>query len=215
MIAVALVISLAAALLLFTGGYLFGARRGAVAREHLREQTLLQARQIDSLREEMAGTFVEREESLRATIERALQPLVEREQFALELSQLKSGASERRDLGDLLNKIAEAGNFTAVVLGDADGLALAANAMVRDAERIAAISSLVFLIADRISAADLPQPLSVMIRDEADRTTLCRVFEVQGQRMTLTAVATGQSRLTPSALDPALVKVASVLANAA
>lgn len=214
MIAVALVITLAAALLLLIGGYLVGARRGVVAREQLRGQALRQAREIDALRELAAQSNVEREESLRVTIERALQPLVGREQFALNLSQLKSGAGERRDLTDLLDKIAEAGNFAAVVLADADGLALAANARAHDSERIAASSSFVLLIADRMSGADLPAPRSVMIRDEADRTTLCRVFKVQDQRLTLTAVATGQTPLMPSALDPALVKVAGVLANA-
>ncbi len=214
MIAIGLVISFAAALLLFIGGYLFGARRGGGAREHLRCQTLRQAREIDALRKEAAEISVEREGSLRAMIERALQPLVEREQFALNLSQLRSGAGERRDLTDLLDKIAEVGNFTAVVLGNADGLALAANARAHDVDRIAAGSSLVLLIADRMSGADLPQPLSVMVRNEADEITLCRVFKVHDQRLTLTAVARGQPRLTPSALDPALVKVAGVLAKA-
>lgn len=213
MIAIALVISSASALLLLTGGYLFGAKRGGVAREHLREQALRQARDIDSLREEVTQTAVEREESLRATIEHALQPLVERDRVAIDFSQLKSGGGESRNLTDLLDKIAEAGNFTAVVLGDEDGLALAADSAAQDSERIAANSSLLLLMADRMTSAGLPQPLSMMIRDEGDKTTLCRVFKVQDQLLTLTAVATGLSRMTPSALDPALVKVARVLAN--
>lgn len=214
MIAVALVTGLAAGLLLLTGGYLFGVRRGAVAREHLREQALRQARDIIALCDEAAQANVEREESLRATIEQALQPLVQHERFTLDVSQLKAGAGERRNLTDLLGKIAEAGNFAAVVLGDADGLALAANARAQDAERIAANSSLVLLMADRMSGAGLAKPLSVMIRDDADQMTLCRVFQVQDRRLTLTAVAAGQSRLTPLALDPALAKVAGVLAAA-
>jgi hypothetical protein len=84
------------------------------------KRRLRQAQEIETLRRDAAETGAEREASLRATIER--------EQLALDLSKLKSGADERRDLTDLLDRIAAAGKITAVVLGDADGLALAASA---------------------------------------------------------------------------------------
>ncbi|HXY58299.1 MAG TPA: hypothetical protein VEH76_06945 [Methylocystis sp.] len=215
MTAIALIIGLAAAFLLLTAGYLYGVKRGVAARESLRAQTTQLAREIEVLREDSLRLSDERQQSLRLTIEKALSPIVKREQLSLDLSQLKAGAGERRDLTFLLDRIAEAGNFSTVVLSDADGLPLAANAAADHPERLAVSASMMLLMSDRVSGDDQPRPLSIMIQDEANRVTLCRVFEVQGQRVTLTAVAAGDGRLSPTALDPALVKVSGMLANAA
>ncbi len=70
-------------------------------------------------------------------------------------------------------------------------------------------------MSDRMSGAGQPRPLSVMIHDEANNTTIYRIFEVQGRRVALMAAASGDFGLTPTALDPALVKVSGMLANAA
>jgi predicted regulator of Ras-like GTPase activity (Roadblock/LC7/MglB family) len=206
-----IVTALAAALLLMTGGYFFGVRRGAAARDGLREQGLRQAHEIEFLREDAAGFLSEREQSLRATIEQALAPLFQRNQLSIDLSRVKAGTGEPRDLTKLLDRIADVGNFSAVVLGDAEGLPLAANSRAQDPDRIAATSSMVLMTADRIASAHMSRPVSVMVRDESDKTTLCRMFNVQERRVTLTVVATGGSLLTPAALDPALVKVAGAL----
>ncbi len=212
MMPVALMIGLAAALLLLIGGYLFGVRKGGDARESLREDNSRLARDIEALKRDAAQTETERDEMLRATVERALGPLVQRERLAIELSELKAGTGKRSDLTTLLDRIAIAGGFLAVVLGDADGLALAASSGSRDADRIAANSSLLLLTMDRMAGQAFPRSLSIVIRDEAE-TLLCRVFKVQDQRVTLTAVATGEARITPSTLDPALVKVSGALAG--
>lgn len=207
----AIVIALASALLLLTGGYLFGARRGAVARERLRQQTLRQAQVIEASRESAASFSSERDTSLRATIEQALAPLFQRNQLSLDLSGLKAGTGEPRDLTKLLDQIADVGSFSAVVLGDAEGLALAANSRAQDPDRIAATSSLLLMTADRIASAQMSRPVSLMVQDESDKTTLCRMFKVQERRVTLTVVASSDALLTPTALDPALLKVVGVL----
>lgn len=213
MTAIAVLLGLCAAFLLLIAGYLVGAQRGVVARDNLRKQAMRQTSELDLLRDITTRASEERDHTLRATIEEALRPIVQREQLTLDLSQLKSGIG-KRDLNNLLERIARAGNFSAVVLSDEDGLPLAANAAADDAERLAANSSLVLLMADRMAGADRPQPLSVMVHDESNRMTLCRVLHVHDRRLTLTAVTTGDTRLTPAALDPALVKVAGMLANA-
>lgn len=214
MTAVAVLIGLGAAVLLLIAGYLAGLRRGAEAREALRAQSIRLFNELTAVQDDLARRSEAQEHSLRATIEEALAPIVQREQLSLDLSRLKSGAGERRDLTNLLDKIAEAGNFSLVVLSDDDGLPLAANGAAQDADRLAANSSLVLLMADRMSLANQPQPLAIMIHDETNRLTLCRIFQVQDKRVTLTAVASGNERLAPTALDPALGKVGGMLANA-
>jgi hypothetical protein len=206
---IALLIGFAAALMLLIGGYLLGVKRGSGAREDLRRENARQLQEIQALRKNEVQTEAEREESLRLTIERALAPYFQRESLAIALSDLKKASGKRSDLSSLLDQIAVTGGFLSVVLGDADGLALAANSAAQDADRVAANSSLLLLTMDRISE----QPafaVSIMIRNEVG-TTLCRIFNVQGQRVTLTAIAAGEGRYTPSALDPALANVAWAL----
>ena len=211
MTTIALIIALGAAALLLTAGYLFGVQRAFGAREALRAQTLKQAQDIEVLREELAHKSAEQERSLRSTIESAIAPLMQREQLSVDLSHVRSDAGARRDLAQLLDRIAEAGNFSDVVLSDEDGLALASNRGAPDADRLAANSSLVLLMADRIAGEGRPLPLSVMFHDEANKTTLSRIFRVQDRRLSLTVVASAEGRLTPTALDPALAKVTNAL----
>jgi hypothetical protein len=68
------------------------------------------------------------------------------------------------------------------------------------------------LVADQIGEEQGIAPLSVMVRDASDATTLCRIFRVQGQRLSLTAVS-NDSRLTSVALDPALMKIEAALST--
>ncbi len=170
------------------------------------------AHEVDALRKDAAQTETERDAMLRATIERTLAPLVERDRLAIELSELKAGTGKRSDLTALLDKIAMAGGFLSVVLGDADGLALATSSGSRDADRIAANSSMLLLTMDHMADAAVARTLSIVIHDEAE-TLLCRVFKVRDQRVTLTVIATGEARFTPSTLDPALVRVIGALAG--
>ena len=211
MILLSAVIGVGAAVLLLTGGYLLGANRGYRAREQLRRQNTEQAEQIGLLRQRLLP-LDEGDENLRTTIKQVLTPLLEREQLSFELSHLVATSGRRSDLTALMDQIAEKGNFLAVLLSDEDGWPLASSSNTRDLERLGATASLAFLLADRIARDSAAAPLSLMVHDEANTVTLCRIFSVADQRLSLTAVSSG-AQLTPMALDPALVKVAAVLSN--
>ena len=66
------------------------------------------------------------------------------------------------------------------------------------------------LLVDRLSRDDGPAPLAVVVHDAANRQMLSRVFVVKEQTLVLSAVSSG-AVLAPTALDPALVKVAALL----
>ncbi|MGJ4943376.1 hypothetical protein ACQR1W_22555 [Bradyrhizobium sp. HKCCYLS1011] len=210
----AIVSGLGAAILLLSAGYLFGARRGALARDLLRRQAQLQAASLDQLREQSRQKVTEQEASLRTTIQDVLAPLVERERISLDLAQLASEAGERRELVPLLDKIAEVGRFETVLLTNEEGLPLAANSAAHHPERLAAAATRMALAAEKIADAHGVAPLSVMLRDSSDATTLCRIFRVQDQKLMLTALS-NDSRLASVALDPAVTKIELSLATPA
>jgi hypothetical protein len=149
-------------------------------------------------------------ESLRAVIEQALTPLKQREQLAYELSTLNVDANDRSQLVSLLDQIAERGQFWAVSLHDDQGLLLAASRNTKNLERLTTISAMVLLVSDRLGRNEGSTPLSMLLHDEANMATLTRIFHVGGQRLLLSAVATGP-QLSATALDPALSKVGSIL----
>ena len=151
-------------------------------------------------------------DSLRAIVEQALAPLKQREQLAYELSSLNATTGNRNDLVLLLDQIADKGQFWAVALHDEQGLLLAASRNAKNLDRLAAISAMVLLFADRIGRNGAPAPLSLLVHDEANMATLSRLFVVGEQRLLLSAVATG-AQLTVTALDPALSKVGAVLSS--
>ena len=211
MILLSAVIGIGAAVLLLTGGYLFGASRGYQAREQLRKQNLEQAEEIGLLRQRLSLPD-EGDENLRTTIEQVLSPLIQRERLSFELSHLKAATGRRSDLTALLDQIADKGNFSAVLLSDEEGWPLASSSNTRELDRLCATASLLFLLAERIARDSAPAPLSLMVHDESNTVTLCRIFRVGDQRLSLTAVSAG-AQLTPTALDPALVKVDAVLSS--
>ncbi|GLH79493.1 hypothetical protein SSBR45G_44020 [Bradyrhizobium sp. SSBR45G] len=202
----AIVSGLGAAILLLTAGYLFGARQGALARDQLRRQVQLQAASLDQLQEQTSHDATERETSLRSAIQDVLAPLVERERISLDLAQLASRPGRRRELVPLLDRIAEVGRFETVLLTNEEGLPLAANTNGHHTERLAAAATRLSLVAEKIGGEHDVAPLSVMLRDASEATTLCRMFRVQDQTLTLTALSS-DPRLASVALDPALAKV--------
>lgn len=212
MLALSAIVGLGAAALLLTAGYLFGVKRGADVRERLRVQDLTQTQDLRRLREQLAQRKNEQEESLKAAIEQALSPLVQRDRLSYELSQLEGLPGQRGDLNKLLDQIADKGNFAAVLLSDNEGWPLASSSNAKDLERLGASASLLLLVADRMGRDDAPAPLSLMVHDGANRVTLCRIFNVNEHRLALTAVSSG-ALLTSTALDPALVKLDAALSN--
>ncbi len=194
----AVLIGVAAAALLLAAGYLFGVRRGSSAREALRQR--LSTRGLDG-----------DDESLRGAIQQLLAPLVERDQLGYDLAHLELGTGRRGELPRLLDDIADKGGFATVLLSDQDGLPLAASSGAADVDRLAGYSSMVMVVADRLSRNAGPAPLAITVHDESNQQLLSRLFAVAGQSLVLTAVAAG-TNLSPTALDPALAKLEAILA---
>jgi hypothetical protein len=204
-------VALGAAVLLLIAGYLLGAREGAKARESLRLLNRGFAKEIAQLRSRPAApTDGGNNETLRAALQEILSPLVTRERLSYDLSRLEGGSGQQRNLTAVLDQMAEKGNFSSVLLSDAQGWRIAASTTTKDPEKLGATASLLLLLADRIARDGSPAPLSLMLFDAGNTTTLCRLFFVNNQRLTLTVVANG-SELTPAAIDPALVKLNAML----
>ncbi|MGA3047886.1 MAG: hypothetical protein ABSD67_14745 [Terracidiphilus sp.] len=202
-------IAIASVVLLLSAGYLVGIRRGFAAREKLRADAQRYIQALQLAQSELERKAEVHEQGLRATIEEALAPLLHREQLSIDLSSLKAGKGAR-DLTLLLDKIAEAGDFTTVVLSNSEGLALAGNSGAEDLDRLSVNSSFVMLMAERIGVDEFPAPTAILVRDTADCTTLYRIFEVQDEKVALSAIASGTS-LTPTTLDAVLAKVSGML----
>lgn len=203
------IIGLGATALLLTAGYLFGLKQGYSARERLRKQNLMQAAELEQLPERLLSQQKEQDDSLRATIQQVLTPLVQRERLSHELSHLEA-RDHHSNLMALLDQMAEKGHFEAVLLSDEDGWPLAASSNTREPERLAVTASQLLLLADRLDRNGASAPLALMLHDETNTTTLSRIFHVGAQRLSLTATSTG-AQLTPTALDPALAKVDEIL----
>ncbi len=214
MILLSAIVGLGASVLLLFAGYLFGVKRGSDVREDLRRQDLTQTQDLKRLREQLSQRSDEEQESLKAAIQQALTPLVQRDRLSFELSHLEGRSGHHSDLTRLLDQIADKGNFTAVLLSDDEGWPLAASSNAKEADRLAATSSLLLLVADRLSRDSAPAPLSLMVHDGANVVTLCRIFKVDDHRLALVAVSPG-AQLSPTALDPALTRIDAVLSNRA
>jgi hypothetical protein len=215
-----IVLGLATAIILLLAGYLFGIRQGYQAREKLRKQlshsrdlkidALLQhSNALQRVIEPLAEWDVQ-VEKLRTEMQQVQASLTNQDQVALDLTNLQTSASNRSDLASLMNEISEKARFEAVLLSDENGLPLVSSSEAKDLDRLAAIASFVVIFGDRISRGDDARPISFLVRDNKKRDILCRIFNASNQRLVLTAVSDNQ-QLTPSALDPALDKVISLL----
>lgn len=216
----AIFMGLTTAALLLLAGYLLGVRQGHQARERLREQltkkndlkidTLLQ--QSDALQRviEPLAEWDVQVEKLRVEIKQMQASMFQQDQVALELSNLQTSTKDRGDLTCLMDEIAEKAHFEAVLLSDENGLPLVSSKNAKDLDRLAAIVSFVVIFGDRMSRDDVASPVSFLVRDSINRDILCRIFHVGNQRLVMTAVSV-KLQLSPSALDPALEKVTSLL----
>lgn len=168
-----------------------------------------QSEALQLMVQEMVGPLIRRDkdvEELRLVIQDVIAPLVQREQIAHELASIHAGSGDRAGLAPLLDEIGEKGRFEAVMLSDGDGLPLAASSSARDLDRLAALSSMVLVFAERIGRGGAAPAQSLIIHDAENRETLCRIFVVGGQRLLLTAVSRGQP-LSATTLDAALSQV--------
>ena len=214
MMPLAIILGVTTAAILIFSGYLLGIRRGLQARERLREQSLQLAEENRLIERNLVEFKIKDNQklidSLRYIVEQALAPLIQRERLLLELSNLNTISGDSNSLVLLLDEIAEKGQFWAVSLHDEQGLLIAASSNSENLDRLTAISTFVLLFAERIGRDATPAPLSMMIHDESNIATLCRLFNVGQHKLLLSAVATG-TQLTPTSLDPALAKVDSIL----
>lgn len=195
-----------AALLVLTAGYLLGVRNGVHARDALRGQLLQQAEEL----QRQASWGLANGSDLQVAIQQVLAPLLQRERLSIDLAQFHTDVEQRRNLAVLLDKIAAIGNFSSVILSNEEGLPLAANEGARDLDSMAATATRLLLVADQVAGDQGTAPIAVLVRNAANSVTLCRIFQVQGQRISLTAVC-ADSRLNSLALDPALVRIETML----
>jgi hypothetical protein len=196
---------MAASLLPLMVGYFLGLSAGAQERERIREKI----RHLEAAEHQSASPTGDESESLKS-IQEMLAPLVERERISIDLSKVNISLGERRDLSRLLDTIASVGHFGSVLLSNEEGLPLAANREARNAEQMAAFLTRLAMVTDQTAGRDGRAPVSILIRDALDETTLCRVFYVRGQRLFL-AARSSDARLTSVDLDPALTKVEAAL----
>ena len=140
---------------------------------------------------------------VRKMMNELLAPMLDRERSLRELSSIHVGAGGLGALPALLDAIAQKAGFSSVVLSDESGLPLAASSDASDVEGLAGIAAFFLTLAERAERASLPRPLSCVVLDETNRTTLHRMFVVGPTRFTVSAVSRGLE-VGPGALDPAL-----------
>jgi len=181
-------------------------RSAAVESQALRNAAAIAQREAERMSSQQNGAMRE--------VERVLAPYIEREKLLLDLAKIDSGSKSRSDLPSILDAIASKASFGSIVLSDESGLPVAASGGTRDPEGTAATSSLLFTLADRLAAHGQPQPIAVLVHDEANETILHRLFRAGPARYLLTA--TGRSRgVVPETLDPTLDTIERALMHEA
>lgn len=195
-----LMLAIIAAAAFLGAGYLFGARQGVAARDRLRQ----------ALAESEAKASVVPATDLRETLREVIEPYNEDQRLHRALSTLDQEFSSRGELPDLLRRIAHRGGFTSVILSDEVGLPIATHGGAHVAETLAAVSSLLLKLVDRLATAELPAPIGAVFRDVDNQLLVHRVFSVGGERFVLTAVTRARA-LNPDVLDPALIRIEALL----
>lgn len=187
-------------------------RRNKASEDHVGEKIEAVLTQGNELRQ-LVEPLIKREaefQNFYMAVQQTLNALMPSEQPDLDLSDLTINSKHRSELTRLLDQMAEKAHLTTVVISDEAGLPLAFNSDATQTDRMAALTSLIVLLSERISRNDGPAPLSVVIYDESNTQTLCRIFQVNQQKLFLLAQSV-DVRLTPTALDAALPKVNSLL----
>lgn len=218
--------SVAVAVALFAG-YLFGVRVSRLANQSLRQEREAAVAEIGRLRQQaglqtpdlradLAGLLApllqrdREQQGLGETVQRLLAPMVERERRGLALAEAGRGATRRGELPALLESLAERGDFQAVVLSDETGLPLAASKKADQPEVLAACSSLMLTLSDRLKSSGQPDARAMVIRDEAQRLTIHRILNLGEERYVLVAITSSPSA-SPEILDPALPRIEALL----
>ena len=185
---------------LWLGGYLFGAQRGRALRDELARAARAGGADAED---------ADRVAAVRRAVVEALDPLLSQEQLAARLREIPAGRHPG-DLGRLLDEIATRAGVSALVLCDAEGLAVASSSATFDADRLAAVASAYLALADRYDQLGVPVPQAFVARDADHQSVLYRIFTVCSNPYVLSAVTKG-TPLSPHALDAALDKIEHAL----
>lgn len=231
----AITLAAGAGLTLLCSGYLFGARRGLLAREALRQKLAEQAQTESTLRQQVArleqggqkqlseslGALLEplraqeqkNEEAMRAML-KLVRPVVEKDRLSQGLQQLPQLSDSRSGLRELLDRLAERGGFAAVVLSDEAGLPMACNHSCTSAETLAGTSSLLLILAERVPRHGAARPHSFVLHDEAGQVTLHRIFSVGSQRYLLSVVSnSAPDFVQPELFDTPIARLRTLLSS--
>lgn len=221
----------AACLLTWGGGYLMGVRRSRASEAALqdaledakRQQIIVEAKAEarneifnEALSEALNRPAPQPEslddEQIKRVVSEALAPMVDHDRLGVELANLRTGTS-RADLNLLLEAIADRAGFEMVVLSDASGLLLATSEGIdEDAEVRAGVSALLITMAEHLVRSDEAAPVAFLIHDEDNRIAVSRLFQVDGVRLLLTAIAAGR-HMTPTVLDPVLPHLTRLMSD--
>ena len=139
----------------------------------------------------------------------ALDPVLAQEKLAERLRAIPSGR-HRGDLPRILDAISKRAGLSALVLSDAEGLAVGSSSATDGADRLAAVAAAYLTLADRYAQLRVPVPQAFVARDATHQSVMHRIFSVQGERYVLSAVTKG-APLSPNALDTALDKIEHAL----
>jgi hypothetical protein len=225
--------ALGAGITLLASGYLFGARRGIVVRDALRDQLTHSTQELTGLSmqlqrleqaqkshlEKDLGALLEplraqekkNEEAVREVL-KLVQPVLEKDRLSQNLQELPALADSRIGLRQLLDGLAERGGFPAVVLSDEAGLPLACNRACRSPDTLAGSSSLLLILADRMPRHGVARPHSFVVHDDAGQVTLHRIFQAGEKRFLLSVVSNNSAVFAqPEVFDTPVARLRTLL----
>lgn len=149
----------------------------------------------------------------RRRIASSASPSGRRANLGARLLEIGGGRTRRGELPELLRELAEQGAFDAVVLAGQTGFPVAASDDAPRAEALAACSSLVLTLRERLQSTELAVARTVAVLDETHRTTLYGCFASEGEPFVLIAV-TADPSVPAEILDPGVARVESLLSHA-
>jgi len=145
---------------------------------------------------------------------RTTAPLLERERLSQEIQSISTATTVGRGMEDLIEQVMRigSGRVSAIIVNDDSGLPLASNRQCRNPEAIAALSTLLFLLADRTPHHVLAPPRSISYLSESGQRMLHTFFRAQQRRYVLTVLAEDSS-LDAAVFAPLVEKVQRILAT--
>lgn len=196
-----LIAVISAAILVF-GGYLLGVGRGLIAREELRAQLLKST--TDERNTLSADEYLGPLDQIFSEISTISVPMPTNQKA------LQAAKQQKALLTDLLEEIARTAGFKTILLGDENGLPLAASHNHIDRARLATIAAYTILYSERIRDNEVYMPTALLFQDALQHQVLSRIFMVGERRVILTAMVEDKL-LSLDALDAGIPRIAQML----